>query len=150
WAEIEHDLGYKIEKQVPWDVRRSFSRVASLLETADLEFDQIRERMDDYEDELLEEMRVNPERVKVNKENLELYTKMEDGGIAYTRYLQLPSTADVDSSYYYHLDKILDFVKIKDIGSLEKELELQKDKMRAFAALVQTDVCHFVELLCLF
>lgn len=45
WAEIEHDFGYKVEKQVPWEVRRAFSRIASLLETADLEFDRIRNRM---------------------------------------------------------------------------------------------------------
>ena len=36
WAEIEHDLGYKTEIEVPRDIRRSFSRAASLLETAEM------------------------------------------------------------------------------------------------------------------
>jgi len=42
WAEIEHDLGYKQPSAVPDLIRRRFSRIASLLELADEEFDGIR------------------------------------------------------------------------------------------------------------
>ncbi len=52
WAEIEHDLGYKTEIEVPRDVRRSFSRAASLLETADYIFSEIRNRLKKYESEV--------------------------------------------------------------------------------------------------
>ncbi len=38
WAEIEHDLGYKTAAAVPKHIRRRFSRLAALLETADEEF----------------------------------------------------------------------------------------------------------------
>ena len=48
WAEIEHDLGYKTEFEVPRSIRRSFSRAASLLETADILFSQIREELEEY------------------------------------------------------------------------------------------------------
>lgn len=37
WAEIEHDLGYKSERKLPSELRRSFSRLAGLLEIADQE-----------------------------------------------------------------------------------------------------------------
>ncbi|MBL8923562.1 MAG: hypothetical protein JNJ54_32205 [Myxococcaceae bacterium] len=43
WAEVEHDLGYKVNDAVPEAIRRRFSRVASLLELADQEFVSIRD-----------------------------------------------------------------------------------------------------------
>lgn len=48
WAEIEHDLGYKAAGEVPRDIRRRFSRVAGLLELADLEFQGIRADLAEY------------------------------------------------------------------------------------------------------
>lgn len=43
WAEIEHDRGFHTESDVPAHVRRRWSRVAALLETADLEFATLRD-----------------------------------------------------------------------------------------------------------
>lgn len=48
WAEIEHDLGYKTEVEVPRNIRRSFSKAASLLEVADDIFADIRTRLEEY------------------------------------------------------------------------------------------------------
>ena len=48
WAEIEHDTGYKSEKPIPKELRRSFSRIAGLLEIADKEFDEIRRTLSTY------------------------------------------------------------------------------------------------------
>lgn len=48
WAEIEHDLGYKSEIDIPKDIRRSFSRLAGLLEVADKEFQEIRDFLETY------------------------------------------------------------------------------------------------------
>lgn len=45
WAEVEHDLGYKADDAVPEQIRRRFSRVASLLEIADQEFSSIRREL---------------------------------------------------------------------------------------------------------
>ncbi|MHB8397920.1 MAG: GTP pyrophosphokinase [Candidatus Limnocylindrales bacterium] len=42
WAEIEHDRGYRKKNDVPADIRRRWSRVAALLETADTEFESLR------------------------------------------------------------------------------------------------------------
>lgn len=42
WAEVEHDLGYKVDDAVPEAIRRRFARVAGLLEIADQEFVSIR------------------------------------------------------------------------------------------------------------
>lgn len=43
WAEIEHDLGYKSQGDIPRDLRRRFSRLAGLLELADQEFSALRD-----------------------------------------------------------------------------------------------------------
>lgn len=48
WAEIEHDLGYKSKNEIPKDIRRDFSRIASLLELADKEFIRIKSFLKDY------------------------------------------------------------------------------------------------------
>jgi len=49
WAEIEHDLGYKSKEAIPRDIRRSFSRLAGLLEIADSEFESIRNALEQHE-----------------------------------------------------------------------------------------------------
>ena len=51
WAEIEHDLGYKVQAAVPPPVRRRFSRLAGLLEIADDEFVSLRDELSAYEAE---------------------------------------------------------------------------------------------------
>ena len=53
WAEIEHDLGYKSEFGVPRRVRRNFSRAASLLETADDVFTDIRQTLSHYKQDVV-------------------------------------------------------------------------------------------------
>jgi len=49
WAEIEHDLGYKAEAQMPKPVERRLVRLAGLLELADQEFLRIRDDLQSYE-----------------------------------------------------------------------------------------------------
>lgn len=41
WAEMEHDIGYKSDLEIPPDLRRRFSALAGLLEIADTEFERI-------------------------------------------------------------------------------------------------------------
>ena len=45
WAEIEHDLEYKSKTTISYNTRRSFSRLAGLLEIADTEFVKLREHL---------------------------------------------------------------------------------------------------------
>lgn len=51
WAEVEHDLGYKVDDAMPEAIRRRFSRVAGLLEIADQEFVSIRRELATSRDE---------------------------------------------------------------------------------------------------
>ena len=73
WAEIEHDLGYKTSAGVPRDTRRQFSRLAGLLELADGEFKNIRERLLQYEREVPRTIERAPADVLLDKASLEAY-----------------------------------------------------------------------------
>lgn len=54
WAEIEHDLGYKSATGIPKEIRRRFARIAGLLEIADDEFEALRLKLRNYEQEIKE------------------------------------------------------------------------------------------------
>lgn len=66
WAEIEHDIGYKNTAEVPKELRRQFSRLAGLLEIADEEFVQIRNKINDYERSVKEIITKEPESVLID------------------------------------------------------------------------------------
>ena len=59
WAEIEHDLGYKSDFDIPRAIRRNFSRVAGLLEIADIQFTKMREDSEKYNRDTHERIRLN-------------------------------------------------------------------------------------------
>jgi putative GTP pyrophosphokinase len=50
WAEVEHGLGYKSSFELPLRYRRSFSRLAGLLELVDQEFTRLRHELAWYQD----------------------------------------------------------------------------------------------------
>lgn len=67
WAEIEHDIGYKGKHSIPDRAKRRFSRIAALLETADLEFVQLRNELTEYEFSVYNEIKSNPSNVNLNQ-----------------------------------------------------------------------------------
>lgn len=70
WAEIEHDLGYKTKLGVPRDIRREFSRIAGLLEIADVEFTRVREALRTYEGEVSARIETAPADVLLDAASL--------------------------------------------------------------------------------
>ena len=73
WAEIEHDLGYKTAMGVPREIRREFSRLAGMLEIADREFTGIRDRLGQYEVQVIEAIRSNPGKVLIDKASVSAF-----------------------------------------------------------------------------
>lgn len=59
WAEIEHDLGYKGEITIPNEIKRQLSRVAGLLEIADRDFREVRDRSKAYRERVTKELATN-------------------------------------------------------------------------------------------
>lgn len=73
WAEIEHDLGYKSKRGIPKDTRRSFSRLAGMLELTDIEFLRIRNELNEYEAIIPEQIKTEPSKVLIDNLSLKSY-----------------------------------------------------------------------------
>lgn len=73
WAEIEHDIGYKGEFEIPDIAKRSFSRIAALLETADIEFVRLKEMLRNYEGTTLENIEKELDDIKIDAITLKNY-----------------------------------------------------------------------------
>lgn len=70
WAEIEHDLGYKGEFEIPSTAKRTFYRVAALLEQADIEFVKLKSTIEEYEKDVSVGVKENPNKIEINKASL--------------------------------------------------------------------------------
>jgi ppGpp synthetase/RelA/SpoT-type nucleotidyltranferase len=77
WAEIEHDLGYKVEGALPDQMRRSFSRLAGMLELADEEFERLREELNDYDKHVKKTITKSPQTLSINQSTLIAAIKSE-------------------------------------------------------------------------
>jgi putative GTP pyrophosphokinase len=136
WAEIEHDLGYKSQEEIPYDIKRSFSRLASLLELADEEFLRIKNEIFAYKNQLM----LSYLSAKLDKESLnvfkikspefidlisffikELEAKKASQGnfkniISMLKYLNLKTLQEVDNrlKQYHHMIKKYAYVLYED------------------------------------
>lgn len=70
WAEIEHDIGYKGESAIPNFAKRSFSRIAALLEIADIEFIRLRNQLSDYSESVIDNLDKDSENILLDKISL--------------------------------------------------------------------------------
>ncbi|MEZ9327333.1 GTP pyrophosphokinase family protein [Vibrio cyclitrophicus] len=73
WAEIEHDIGYKSKNETPRLVRRKFSQLAGLLELADSQFIQIRDELNNYDNELDQQILAKNTEILLDKLSLKKY-----------------------------------------------------------------------------
>lgn len=127
WAEIEHDLGYKIEEQLPRDIRRSFSRIAGLLEIADIEFNRIRNRLTMFEKELILQMKSVPETVELTK----LTLKLAFESIEEIRNLDiiLRPTPNLNEAELQLLVRKFNYVNVYTIGDLIQSVQRAREKV---------------------
>jgi ppGpp synthetase/RelA/SpoT-type nucleotidyltranferase len=87
WAEIEHELSYKTGIMLPPDIKRTFSRLSSLLETADISFRNLRDKINSYTEIAIEEIDKEKD-VELNDITLSVFLKSN----FYTNYLKIFKT----------------------------------------------------------
>ncbi|MFZ5816319.1 MAG: GTP pyrophosphokinase [Bacillota bacterium] len=73
WAEIEHDLGYKVARGIPVHLRRRFSLLAGLLELADDQFMRLRDELTQYSAQVTDQVQTRPEQVAIDSVSLERF-----------------------------------------------------------------------------
>lgn len=85
WAEMEHDMGYKSNIEVPSEIVRDFSRLAGLLEIADKEFQEIRQKILKYELEVSEKIQSDEQdkEIKLDAVSLQILLNTDKGYISF-------------------------------------------------------------------
>jgi putative GTP pyrophosphokinase len=141
WAEIEHDLGYKSRAAVPREVQRRFYRLAGLLEVADEEFMAIHRLSQDYAATLPERIEQAPENVFIDAQSLSYLIASPDIQVldeAVAEALGVPLRADwTDPERPQRLASILDYVEVRSVGQLLKDLRRLSTEIVQFAAALQ-------------
>lgn len=139
WAEIEHDLGYKSNIEVPREARRRFFRLAGLLEIADDEFVNLKEYLSKYKSRIKKSLSTNiaaiSSNILIDKASLIAYldsTKtaknLDDkiGEIAEASYSPNYNRVDIDLLG-------LKFFNIKTIHDLEQIITRYSDRLLKFS-----------------
>lgn len=133
WAETEHDLGYKSETGVPLEIRRRFSRVASLLEIADAEFVSIRRFLDEYRDSVAMRLKDPDASVDVDRVSLEQFlcsSAVCELEADFAACIGVPLSHEV--FYPDYLLRMLAAVEVTDIAELREALLSHRDELRGF------------------
>ncbi len=128
WAEIEHDLGYKAEIEVPREIRRSFSKAASLLETTDDLFSDIQRRLKEYTARVKRDIASGSlEELYFDRLTLAEYTAHN---IAYQNLLnEIASITDAHITKTITDNQLaqIDFLGIKTLGDMTRLIEQEHD-----------------------
>lgn len=136
WAEIEHDLGYKSDKEIPFEFRRKFSRVASFLEEADDAFVRIRNGIESYSIE--SESKIASEDLLIDKITFEIFCRSskvlrdtdEAVAMAFRSRLNESCATDFIVEFLYYAD-------LKSTALIESALQINAEKVASLARDIQ-------------
>lgn len=128
WAEIEHDLGYKTVGDIPVKVKRSFSRLASIIELADEEFVRIKESTEAYSKDVINKIGDNEDSILIDIVTLTAFIKNDT---EYLRKIELLNKSKnisikydiADEDIKKYLSRIVSLcidLKINTISELKK------------------------------
>lgn len=137
WAEIDHSLGYKYEGNVPDKYRRSFSRLAAMLEMGDIEFDRLRRGLTSYKGSLDKSIDKGGRMVQLNQDSLFLFLKKNSQLKELKELMSVRFNVNYVESYWTpELIERFEMLGIKTIYSLEKALKKNKDHLSRFIILM--------------
>jgi putative GTP pyrophosphokinase len=121
WAEIEHDLGYK-GNNVPDEFKRTFNRLAALLETADIEFVNLKKSLSKYERNVPELIKNEPEVVDINKASILSFLDTNKIILKAIKMIENLTGFETNKKYIDLLVPLLTYCNINTIKDLEKSL----------------------------
>lgn len=132
WAEIEHNIGYKASEQLPSELRRRFSLIASLLEISDREFDSIRQEVKKYKNDL-QKANFQQEQIELDLFSLQSLLKKEELvnlDKTVSQFLQLPLVDD----YFYsdYILRVLHAANLKRVDTLLTSMVKLQGSLHSF------------------
>jgi len=133
WAEIEHDLGYKNEIDIPVHLKRDFSRISGLLELADLEFIRIKESIKTYFESI--DLSDKGKVIAIDKTSITKYLK-DDNNLLHLIDYKVAKHNRVPVSGHFKLTQmleILNYLGISDINMLNEILSQKQDQLFEFS-----------------
>lgn len=125
WAEMEHDLGYKNAEGVPAIVKRDFSRISALLETADIEFINLRSNLEKYKNHIDLMIKNNDDNTPILIDNISLNTYIKNSKIVKEIDEKIAKELNVslNSSLNYDISLRLVFLGVNNILDLDNLLK---------------------------
>ena len=151
WAEIEHDLGYKSKEDIPDQYRRQFSRLAGLIELADDNFLQLKNNINNYEQEIREKLPTSKKELPIDSSTLMTYVKEDQN---YIELLNTIKSSDmdidfnIDSSFLSTVVQRVKKLGLKTIGEIDELLERYKDIFLRIWA-IEMNIIHYTGMLSL-
>ena len=114
WAEIEHDLGYKAGVAIPATIRRRFSRLAGLLEVADLEFSRLRNDLATYSETVRQQIGTAGATISLDKISLEQFIRSDPAVVLLDRKITKVSDVPLNEDELISFDFVA--AVLKEIG----------------------------------
>ncbi|WP_261266361.1 GTP pyrophosphokinase [Streptococcus mitis] len=147
WAEIEHDLGYKSKEDIPDQYRRQFSRLAGLIELADDNFLQLKNNINNYEQEVRKKLPTSKEELPIDSSTLMTYVKEDQNYIELLNtikslYMDIDINSDIDSSSLSTVVQRVKKLGLKTIGEIDELLERYKDIFLRILA-IEMNIMHY-------
>lgn len=138
WAEIEHDIGYKSSVGIPKELKRKFSRIAGLLETADENFCEIKKAIEIYQ-EKIEKDKNELFQTDLNLNSLQLFTKESPVVVELDNYIanvdgKSSLETEIDSNSLSGYLNRLSYFNIKTISELDNLLLSRKEIIEKFSS----------------
>lgn len=132
WAEIEHDVGYKSNIEIPVIMRRGFSRIAGLLEIADKEFCEFKRELETYKKSL--ENRSTLSGAAIDKESLTAYIRTSKIVAELNSYICKIGEYSLSNAPEYLEAEIpwLRKYNINTVSNLDKTLKTNKKGIKIF------------------
>jgi putative GTP pyrophosphokinase len=130
WAEIEHDIGYKGENAVPDNLKRNIFRVAALLETADIEFVNIKKSLFEYEQTVAQKINIHPEEIEINGKSFLSFINLNKTAIELDQAIADYYKTRIRETGILNIIGIVDmllYLKVKTIKELEIKMVENKE-----------------------
>lgn len=151
WAEIEHDLGYKSKEDIPDQYRRQFSRLAGLIELADDNFLQLKNNINNYEQEIREKLPTSKKELPIDSSTLMTYVTEDQNYIELLNMIKLSVVNidfNIDSSFLSTVVQRVKKLGLKTIGDIDGLLERYKDIFLRIWA-IEMNIMHYTGILSL-